>query len=68
MDIMTKPGNPRLHYWNLVNFGDGWRHLDATRRFDGSTFFLTPDADLWEYNNTHGHTHEYDPSLYPTIL
>lgn len=68
MDIMTKPGNPRLHYWNLVNFGDGWRHLDATRRYDGSLFFLTPDADLWAYSNSHGHTHEYDPSLYPGIL
>lgn len=68
MDIMTRPGNRRLHYWNLVNFGDGWRHLDATRRYDGSTFFLTPDADLWAYSNSHGDTHNYDPSLYPDIL
>ncbi len=56
------------HYWNLVNFGDGWRHLDTVPRKDHSTFFLTSDEDLWNYSDTHKNTHNYDRSLYPEIL
>lgn len=56
-----------LHFWNLVNIGDGWYHFDTTRRSDGSTFFYLTDEELMEYSDAHGGTHNYDASLYPDI-
>ena len=67
MDIGTIPNNPHLHFWNLVYIDGAWRHFDATRRADKSEFFLTPDAEVYEYSESHDGTHRYDPSLYPKI-
>lgn len=66
MDIEKIPAASR-HYWNLIDLGDGWYHFDATRRRDGATFFYWTDAQLMEYSNAHNGSHNYDPSLYPTI-
>ena len=63
-----------MHFWNLVDIGEGWHHFDTCRRADGSTFFYLTDAELMEYSNKHKHkpdypngTHYYDRSLYPEI-
>ncbi len=66
-DIGTIPNNPHLHFWNLVYIDGAWRHFDATRRADKSEFFLTPDAEVYEYSESHDGTHRYNPSLYPKI-
>lgn len=55
------------HFWNLVNIGEGWYHLDCTPRKDGSTFFYLTDAELAEYSDSHNGTHKFDHSLYPEI-
>lgn len=55
------------HFWNLVNIGEGWYHLDCTPRKDGSTFFYLTDAELEAYSSTHNGTHNFDHSLYPEI-
>ncbi|MDO4261506.1 MAG: transglutaminase domain-containing protein [Eubacteriales bacterium] len=66
MDIHKIPTNT-LHYWNLIDIGEGWHHFDTTRRKDGATFFYLTDAELMAYSDTHKGTHEYDRSLYPEI-
>ena len=67
MDIQKVSGKSSMHYWNLINIGDGWYHFDACRRYDGSTFFYVTDAELKAYSDKHNGTHEYDASLYPEI-
>ena len=66
MDIEKIPA-ASMHYWNLIDIGDGWYHFDTCRRKDGSTFFYKTDAELMEYSNTHNKSHNYDKSLYPEI-
>lgn len=66
MDIEKIPAQS-MHYWNLIDIGEGWHHFDTCRRKDGSTFFYKTDAELMEYSNTHGKTHNYDRNLYPEI-
>lgn len=66
MDIIKKTVNPS-HYWNLVDVGDGWYHLDTTPRKDKSVFFMVTDEELMAYSNAHKNSHAYDASLYPKI-
>lgn len=56
-----------LHYWNLVDIGEGWHHFDATRRADGATFCYLTDGELMAYSDAHGGTHAYDRTLYTDI-
>lgn len=54
------------HYWNLINLGDGWYHLDASpRNGPGDDFFMVTDEELLAYSDTHNNTHKFDPDLYP---
>lgn len=57
----------RIHYWNLIDLGEGWYHFDTTRRADGRSFFYSTDEEVMAYSNTHNGSHAYDPSQYPTI-
>lgn len=66
MDIEKIPSDT-MHYWNLIDLGDGWHHFDTCRRKDGSTFFYKTDAELMEYSDAHEMSHNYDKSLYPEI-
>mgnify|MGYP002510958815 CR=1 FL=1 len=66
MDIEKIPAKS-MHYWNLIDIGEGWHHFDTCRRKDGSTFFYKTDAELMEYSNSHDKSHNYDRSLYPEI-
>lgn len=60
--------NPRrIHYWNLIDLGEGWYHFDATRRADGSAFFYASDVEISAYSSAHNGSHAYDPSQYPQI-
>lgn len=53
------------HYWNLVDIGDGWYHLDTCLRYDRPTIFLWNDDMLMLYSNTHSLSHNYDRSKVP---
>ena len=57
-----------LHYWNLVDIGEGWHHFDATRRADGATFCYLTDSELMAYSDAHGGTHAYDRTVYTDIV
>ncbi|MCD8156115.1 MAG: hypothetical protein LUD53_01425 [Clostridiales bacterium] len=67
MDIQRIPSGTSMHYWNLIDIGEGWYHFDTCRRADGSTFFYKTDAEIKAYSDAHNGTHNYDPSLHPDI-
>lgn len=67
-DIEKIPTPTTMHYWNLIDIGEGWHHFDTCRRVDGSTFFYKTDAELMSYSNSHDGTHNYDRSRYPDII
>ena len=64
---IEKIRDTRGHYWLLIDVGEGWYHYDPNAQLDGSLIFYWHDEDLWNYSNTHGNTHNYDKSKYPTI-
>lgn len=65
-DIVKSDTSHSQHFWNLINLGDGWYHLDATpRKGDGDNFFMVTDAELEAYSVAHNNSHIFDPSLYP---
>ncbi|MBR0164347.1 MAG: transglutaminase domain-containing protein [Lachnospiraceae bacterium] len=53
------------HAWNLINLGEGWRHFDATRRYEEADLFYLTTRELMDYSSTHDYTHLFDESLYP---
>lgn len=65
--LIEKIPTRRLHFWNLINLGEGWYHFDACRRSDGKSFFYVDNETLMKYSNAHYKSHNYDPSLYPEI-
>ncbi len=66
MDIEKIPSDT-LHYWNLVDIGDGWYHFDTTPRKDHPTIFMWDDKQMMDYSNSHDKSHNYDRALYPEI-
>lgn len=66
MDIAKIPAKT-LHYWNLVNLGDGWLHFDTTPRTDHPKIFLWTDAQLMDYSSKHNNSHNYDHESYPAV-
>ena len=66
MDICKIPTDTR-HYWNLVDIGEGWHHLDTTPRVDGPTIFYWDEATMMEYSRNHNDSHNYDHSAYPVV-
>lgn len=66
-DIQKLPGYSSMHYWNLVNIGEGWYHYDTCPRTAGGVFNYLTDAEMMSYSRAHNNSHIYDPSLYPVI-
>ncbi len=66
MDIEKIPAKT-MHYWNLVDIGEGWHHLDTTPRKDHPVIFYWTDEQLMEYSAKHGNSHNYDHELYPEV-
>lgn len=67
MDIQKIPAKT-MHFWNLVDVGDGWLHFDTCPRAGGPRgFFLWTDAELKEYSDAHHGSHNYDRDAYPQI-
>lgn len=69
MDIERIPAGTTMHYWNLVDVGDGWGwyHFDTTPRKDRPVIFLWDDTKMKQYSDTHNNSHNYDRSRYPVI-
>lgn len=66
MDIAKIPAKT-LHYWNLVNLGEGWYHFDTTPRHDHPTIFMWTDAQLMDYSAKHNGSHNYAHENYPVV-
>ena len=66
MDIEKIPSDT-LHYWNLVDLGEGWYHFDTTPRKDHPRIFMWDDRQMMEYSESHDKSHNYDHSLYPKV-
>ncbi len=66
MDIDKIPAQT-MHYWNLVDYGEGWYHFDTTPRRNAHNFCLVTDAELMEYSKSNNNSHNYDPDDYPEI-
>lgn len=69
MDIERIPSGTSMHYWNLVDIGDGhgWYHFDTTPRYNHPVIFLWTEAQLKEYSDNNKNSHNYDRSAYPVV-
>ena len=59
-----------LDYWNLVDVGDGWYHMDCTPRANNYTdsFFLFTDEEMLAYSRKHKNGNYcawVQPTLFP---
>ena len=69
MVIERIPRGNSMHYWNLIDIGEGWHHFDTTPRAGNPpSFFYLTDSELMAYSNAHRGTHNYDRSKYPDIV
>lgn len=66
MDIIKIPAKTS-HYWNLVDIGEGWHHLDTTPRKDHPTIFYWTDEQMMDYSAKHNNSHNYDHEVYPEV-
>ncbi len=57
------------HYWNLVDYGQGWYHFDTTPH-KGDTvpysLFMLTDNQLKEYSEKNDNSHTWDATKYPS--
>ena len=69
LDIERIRVGDSMHFWNLVDLGDGhgWYHFDATPRKDKTVIFLWDDAKLKDYSDRNSGSHNYDRTKYPKI-
>ncbi len=66
--VIRKIPSDTTHAWNLVDLGEGWYHFDTTPRAShNERFFMWTDAQLMEYSNNYGQTHNYDHDQYPGV-
>ncbi len=66
-DIHKIPAETQ-HFWNLVDYGEGWIHFDSCPRADGTVVFLWTTEEVLEYSNTHELTHNFDKNEYPELF
>lgn len=67
---VTRVNGPSDHYWNLVNYGDGWYHCDTGPGSSNYriTCFMQTDAQLDSYDAWDEECHEFyqfDKDKYP---
>lgn len=73
--MLERVGGTSDHYWNYVNYGEGWYHCDCIKRrtgnkaYDGYWCFMQTDAQVQEYNVLRGdgmpNCYTYDTSKVP---
>lgn len=74
--MLERIGGTSDHYWNYVNYGDGWYHCDCIKRrtgnkaYDGYWCFMQTDAQVQEYNVLRGdgmpNCYTYDTTKVPS--
>ena len=69
LDIERIRVGDSMHFWNLVDLGDGhgWYHFDTTPRKDKTVIFLWDDTKLKNYSDKNNGSHNYDRAKYPKI-
>lgn len=65
--VIEKIPTDTVHFWNLVDLGEGWYHFDATPRRDGTEIFNWSDAQLKTYSDANNNSHKYDSDVYDEI-
>lgn len=66
MEVIKSDTSHSQHFWNLINLGDGWYHVDCTPRATKDDFlFMVTDAELEAYSVTHNNCHVFNHDLYP---
>lgn len=67
--VITPETSQSSHYWNLVDVGDGWVHMDCTPRAGNmeDSFFLYTDAEMLAYSQKPANKNcfNFDPTAYP---
>lgn len=65
--VITAETSQSSHYWNLIDIGDGWYHMDCTPRANNYTdsFFLYTDEEMLAYSRQHSNCFNFDPEAYP---
>ena len=68
--IQRIEGSRKPHFWNLVNVGEGWYHLDTTPHENGGTCFMLTESQLQALAARRGSRayYAYDKSLYPEAV
>ncbi|HHX55482.1 MAG TPA: DUF5011 domain-containing protein [Clostridiales bacterium] len=65
---ITRVGGRTKHYWHLVDYGEGWYHLDTTPQRDYIQAFMLTDAEVEAYTaRSNRNYYTYDKSLYPEV-
>lgn len=64
---VTEYTSSNNHWWLILDLGDGYYHVDPTRRKDKTEFFMWTDEQIKEYSDTHGGSHNFTRDLYPKI-
>ena len=67
-EIIEAEGTDGTHWWNLIDLGEGWYHMDATVQDEENRLFYLTDEDLMAYSLSHGNTHDYDHEKYPGVV
>ena len=61
---------PTMHYWSLVNLGDGWYHFDTTQMTGSDRGFMFTESQAQRVTSwmpVEGY-YVYDPTLYPEVV
>lgn len=65
--VVTPETSQSSHYWNLIDIGDGWYHMDCTPRNSNWTesFFLFTDEEMLAYSRQYENCFNFDLNAYP---
>lgn len=67
--VVTPETSQSSHYWNLVDVGGGWYHMDCTPRANAleDSFFLYTDAEMLAYSQqpVNKNCFNFDLDAYP---
>lgn len=65
VDVIKSDTSHSSHFWNLINLGDGWYHVDCTPRRNVGYFFMNTDEELEAYSKKNKNSHIFDTEAYP---
>lgn len=67
--VVTPQTSQSSHYWNLIDIGDGWYHMDCTPRANNyyDSFFLYTDEEMLAYSRKpeNKNCFNFDLNAYP---